>query len=685
MSQPQIVINPDETLHIVCRLLFYNIPGFYTNAKTLYNACQKEGYSFRLRDIAKWLVYQYIHQIYRQPLPCKAEASFSKIKIPNKVQQCDILLHTKDDQDGRRIFVCTFLIIDVATRFKDASSITSRNSLEIWNAVKEIFEDPSNNLTWQTLLMTDGDASFRGAFFRGMQQYNVPIRVVDLYSLESLALIKAFKKRIAELIYKVQYAIEGRLTDGEQSRLWKKILKKYIDYLNNSKTRFIGMSPARAMTLEEVESKPSRKAKRAIGKDEEIKLQKGTAVRYLLKPGELEGDHRRRATDPYWSLRVYKIKRVVIGKNPPQPILYYLENGLIESTAHLMGRNPKRPFKFEELQVIEEPDKIEYPPDEFMRKYHPTGFVHYVQVANNKLTKADQYAKKCGGHCLEKTGRINGHNVYLWSCENGAHQWEYPLKPSFLNGMQLDGYNEELKLAFEYHGSQHYNLNSMFHKRGQIDLDEQKSRDQKKRDICKQEVDEVKPSKKYQGDPHALAWPFRIIVAGASNSGERNVKCDDVILCGHHLNEPKYRIVRNFYKYLAQDKSKPYYEDITFSTLTPDKIPDPKKFNVKRSKLTIFEDVCSDPPAIQKKIIPYFSRGRHENISSIYVSQKFHRIPTDIHADQHKASKVIDGYLRQKEFVVIDINKPRSESFSLRWDTPLNLEKEIKSLGNTSN
>ena len=97
------------------------------------------------------------------------------------------------------------------------------------------------------------------------------------------------------------------------------------------------MSPARAMTLEEVESKPSKKPKCAIGIDEEIKLQKGTAVRYLLKPGELEGDHRHRATDPYWSLRVYKIKRVVIGRNPPQPVLYYLEDKPIESTAHLMG------------------------------------------------------------------------------------------------------------------------------------------------------------------------------------------------------------------------------------------------------------------------------------------------------------------------------------------------------------
>ncbi|CAB5393390.1 unnamed protein product [Rhizophagus irregularis] len=207
MSLPQIVIDPDEELRIVCRLLFYNIPGFHPNAKKLHKACQEEGYSFRLQDTTKWLKHQYIYQIYQQPLPCKAEASFSKIKIPNKVQ----------------------------------------------------------------------------------------------------------------------YAIEGRLAEGERLRLWNKILKKYIDFMNNSKTRLIGMTPAHAMTLEEVESQPSSKPKRVIGRYEEVKLKKSMMVRYLLKPGELEGDHRHQATDPYWSLRVYKIKRVVIGRNPPQPVLYYFE------------------------------------------------------------------------------------------------------------------------------------------------------------------------------------------------------------------------------------------------------------------------------------------------------------------------------------------------------------------------
>ena len=63
-----------------------------------------------------------------------------------------------------------------------------------------------------------------------------------------------------------------------------------------------------------------------------------------------------------------------------------------------------------------------------MQKYHNTGYIHFIQVTNDKLTEAHQYAKKRGSQCLGRTGRVNGHNVYLWSCKNDAHQWEYLLK-----------------------------------------------------------------------------------------------------------------------------------------------------------------------------------------------------------------------------------------------------------------
>jgi len=65
------------------------------------------------------------------------------------------------------------------------------------------------------------------------------------------------------------------------------------------------------------------------------------------------------------------------------------------------------------------------------------------------------------------------------------------VRPSFMindktgKRLELDGYNEKLKLAFEYQGQQHYNFSPYFHK-SQEDFAKQTYRDKRKKELCKQ-------------------------------------------------------------------------------------------------------------------------------------------------------------------------------------------------------
>jgi hypothetical protein len=57
------------------------------------------------------------------------------------------------------------------------------------------------------------------------------------------------------------------------------------------------------------------------------------------------------------------------------------------------------------------------------------------------------------------------------------------LRPKWLSRLELDGYNEELKIAFEYNGIQHRELHPFFH-RTEEDFWRQQERDMIKKDLC---------------------------------------------------------------------------------------------------------------------------------------------------------------------------------------------------------
>ena len=57
-------------------------------------------------------------------------------------------------------------------------------------------------------------------------------------------------------------------------------------------------------------------------------------------------------------------------------------------------------------------------------------------------------------------------------------------RPKFLGGLELDGYCEEMSLAFEYQGEQHYDPDNYFHFGSPSSFRMQQDRDARKRELC---------------------------------------------------------------------------------------------------------------------------------------------------------------------------------------------------------
>uniref|UniRef100_U9UP12 Uncharacterized protein n=1 Tax=Rhizophagus irregularis (strain DAOM 181602 / DAOM 197198 / MUCL 43194) TaxID=747089 RepID=U9UP12_RHIID len=166
-------------------------------------------------------------------------------------------------------------------------------------------------------------------------------------------------------------------------------------------------------------------------------------------------------------------------------------------------------------------------------------------------------------------------------------------------------------------------------------------------------MDEVTEHESSRNVGHpAMTWTFAMVVTGKSGTGKTNllanlvlgdkdeymqkgkkggsryIRCDDLIICGYHPDEPKWAYVRYIYNMILKDPRAPYYEDISFSYILFEKIPSTKVFSPKRSTLIIFEDVCLAPENIQNRIGQFFGNGRHQNISCVYVMQKYHKFNT---------------------------------------------------------
>ncbi|GBB97106.1 hypothetical protein RclHR1_29130003 [Rhizophagus clarus] len=78
-----------------------------------------------------------------------------------------------------------------------------------------------------------------GETSRLMQDYDVTIWVIGLYSHYGTAIVERFNQMLSKILYKIQYAVESILSNPGLMRAWIRYLPEAIDYLNNYLTRLI--------------------------------------------------------------------------------------------------------------------------------------------------------------------------------------------------------------------------------------------------------------------------------------------------------------------------------------------------------------------------------------------------------------------------------------------------------------
>ena len=294
-------------------------------------------------DAAKdWLKKQAIWQIY---LPAARRIPRPKfdVRAPNEVHQAD-LLFLPHDRVGRRTYKYALTVVDVASRYKEAEPLTSKGATEVADALSRIYKRgplkwPKLNLWGQlanSLLSTTSRPGAAGSVATGTKESWSGGTELCLRGSSATSTPRRC----------------GCLLVGDPQSGCSGCLR--LSALNGEVTRLTGKRPSEAIRAKSVSGEPSSTVPgRPVGLQEQ-KLPSGVGVRYLYQPGELEGG-RRRATDPVWSLQVYRLGRSVT--KPDEPVLYYLDSA---------GQGPSRGFVREELLVV--PPDTQLPPDGVLKR-----------------------------------------------------------------------------------------------------------------------------------------------------------------------------------------------------------------------------------------------------------------------------------------------------------------------------
>ena len=133
-----------------------------------------------------------------------------------RIHQADLLFLPHDRLPrGRKIYKCALTVVDVASRFKAAEPLSSKESSEVSRAFQRIYKGP---LKWPSILQVDPGREFMGEVKKEMAKHDVRFRTGNVDLHRDQGIVERFNRTLSERLFSFQYSQEMNMKSSERSR-----------------------------------------------------------------------------------------------------------------------------------------------------------------------------------------------------------------------------------------------------------------------------------------------------------------------------------------------------------------------------------------------------------------------------------------------------------------------------------
>lgn len=242
MKQSAVRTATQTDLDTRLRNIYYSPAGYWKGNSAVKQLANRAGVSLSVSK--SFLEKQPIWQIYRNP-PKHIPRPHLTISVPNEVHQADILF-LPPDRFGKKIYKYALTVVDVASRYKEAEPLTSKNSKEVTDAFERIYD--RSPLKPPSLLQVDPGREFFGATTKWSQKKSIKIRRGNPRIHRDQSIVERFNRTLGERLFSYNYAQD--LPEPETDILIEKITPYLFNNRELAESFVESLSEERAVRLE---------------------------------------------------------------------------------------------------------------------------------------------------------------------------------------------------------------------------------------------------------------------------------------------------------------------------------------------------------------------------------------------------------------------------------------------------